>query len=417
MSPAWLAYRLMAPWVGAVAPAAGVFAAPAERRLWSERMGRVVLPGGCDAWVHAASLGEASAAASLARALLTIETGARLWLTAQTLAGRARLSGVGPPVSLAPIDAPQPVERFFRGIAPRLLLIVETEIWPHWLLAARRRGVPVVFVSARLTDRSVRRYRLLGSGFRALLSELAGVLCQSEDDALRWRALGSPAGRTEVAGNLKNDSLPERASSVGEARRALGLEPDRPLLVLGSIRPGEASALALAWRTLPAALRDPWQVVAVPRHPRASSELLAETRAAGQAVERGERNANGAWRWDDRTGVLNAYYSAADLAFVGGSLLPYGGHNPLEPAAAGAAVIIGPHHPTQREAVAALERRKAVRVAASGEDLERALRELIENGAERTRQAEAGRAAAAETRGAARRAVARLAEWKLWPPA
>ena len=430
MSPVWLAYRLLAPSIGAIAPAAAIFASPAERRLWSERMGRVSLKGGCDAWIHAASLGEAAAAGPLAHALLALEPRARLWLTAQTRTGRARLGELGLPVSLAPIDSPQAVARFFAGVSPRLVLIVETELWPHWLLRARLSRVPVVIVSARLAERSVRSYRVLGGGLRSLVSGLAGVLCQSEEDARRWRALGSPERRTEVVGNLKNDALPRRAPSVREARAALGLTPDLPLFVLGSVRPGEVRLLARAWLGLPERLRAGWQVVAVPRHPPASAELAAEARAAGQPVVRrndagtgahgawsAEEGAAGAWRWDDRTGVLNAYYAAADVAFVGGSLLPYGGHNPLEPAATGAAVVIGRHHPSQADAVRALERRQAVRVVSPGAELQQALETLLVDGDERQRQAEAGRTVAEVMRGAARRAVARLAEWKLWPPA
>jgi 3-deoxy-D-manno-octulosonic-acid transferase len=422
VSPVWLLYRVLAPSLGLLAPAAAFFASRAERRLWSERMGRVALAGGCDAWVHAASLGEAAAAGPLARALLALEPDARLWLTAQTRTGRARLAELGLPVSLAPIDSPQAVARFFEGVQPRRVLIVETELWPHWLLRARRARVPVVIVSARLAERSVRSYRVLGNGLRSLVAGLAGVLCQGEDDARRWLALGADPARTEVVGNLKNDALPRRAASVREARAGLGLDPDRPLLVLGSLRPGEVRLVARAWRGLPVDLREPWQVAAVPRHPRASAELAAEARAAGQPVARGGAAmdgapAAGAWHWDDRTGVLNAYYAAADVAFVGGSLLPYGGHNPLEPAACEAAVVIGAHHASQRDAVRSLEAKRAARVVADEAELARALEVLLGDPAERARQAAAGRLVAEEMRGAARRAVARLAAWKLWPPA
>ena len=263
---------------------------------------------------------------------------------------------------------------------------------------------------------------MLGKGLRSLVAGLEGVLCQGDDDARRWLALGAAPARTEVVGNLKNDALPRRAASVREARVGLGLEPDRPLLVLGSLRPGEVRLIARAWRGLPADLRDTWQVAAVPRHPRASAELAAEARAAGQPVARSGATMDavaqpGAWHWDDRTGVLNAYYSAADVAFVGGSLLPYGGHNPLEPAACEAAVVIGAHHASQRDAVRTLEAARAVRVVADGAALSRALEVLLGDAAERARQAGAGRLAAEEMRGAARRAVARLAAWKLWPPA
>jgi 3-deoxy-D-manno-octulosonic-acid transferase len=416
MSVAWIAYRAIAPVLGAIAPAARVFAAPAERPLWSERMGRVVVPEGCDAWVHAASLGEATAVRPLTRELLVLEPKARLHLTGTTRTGRARLASLGPGVSLAPIDAPQAVRRFFAGVNPGRVFIVETELWPHWLLAARARSVPVAMVSARLSERSVRRYRALGARLRALVGGLAAVLCQTDDDARRWLALGAPAGRTEVVGNLKNDALPVPAASRAGARASLGLDPERPLLVLGSVRPGELRVLARAWRALPRELGARWQVVAVPRHPGAAAELAAEARAEGQALIRDGWPQGGAWRWDDRIGVLADYYAAGEVAFVGGSLLPYGGHNPLEPAACGAAVVVGPHHDSQREAVRALEGAGAVRVAATEAALVTILGELLANAPARERVASAARGVVTESRGAARRAVARLAAWNLWPP-
>jgi 3-deoxy-D-manno-octulosonic-acid transferase len=416
VNAAWVAYRMIAPALGAVAPAAWVFASPAERRFWSERMGAVEPLDACDAWVHAASLGEATAVGPLARELLALQPGARLRLTATTRSGRARLGALGAPVSLAPIDSPQAVERFFARARPRRLFIVETELWPHWLLRAAAAGVPVAIVSARLSERSVRRYGALGGTLRGLVGGLSAVLCQSDEDARRWLALGSRRERTEVVGNLKNDALPHPAASRGQARDALGLDPGRPLLVLGSVRPGEARLLARAWLRLPDALRASWQVTALPRHPRASADLRAEAKAARVCLIDAGAPLEGAWRWDDRLGVLNAYYAAAEVAFVGGSLLPYGGHNPLEPAACGAAVIVGSHHHAQREGVLALERRGGVQVASTEDELLRAMAELLGDDAARARQSGIAREVVDGLRGGARRAVTRLAEWDLWPP-
>src|SRR6266516_1776160 len=150
MSVVWTAYRMLAPVLGAAAPAARWFSSPRERHYWNERLGRVDAPGGVEGWIHAASLGEATAVAPLARELGALMPGARLFLTATTRAGRGRLAGAGPPVALAPLDAPQAVDRFFAGVAPRRVLLVETELWPHWLLRARAGDVPVVVVSGRL---------------------------------------------------------------------------------------------------------------------------------------------------------------------------------------------------------------------------------------------------------------------------
>ncbi len=414
MSLAWWAYRGAAPVLGALAPAAGAFTSPQDRPLWRERMGAVDLRGGCHAWVHAASLGEAGGVAPLLRELRALEPRARFWLTATSRTGRERLAATEPHVSLAPIDSPQAVRRFVRGVQPQRLFLLETELWPHWLLRAADEGIPVAVVSARLSERSVRHYHGLGRPFRRLVGGLAGVLCQGEDDEERWRSVGADPARTVVVGNLKSDGLPAPAADRQAERAALGLDPRRPLLVLGSLRPGEAKALARAWLALRPATRARWQVVAVPRHPRASEELRAEAAGSGATLTDGVP-AGGAWRWDDRMGVLAGWYRAADAAFVGGSLRPYGGHNPLEPAACGAAVLMGPFHASQAPYVRALERARAIAVAEAGAPLEEALRTLVEDDGARARQIRGGLEVAAAQRGAAARTVAHLAAWGLWP--
>jgi len=423
MSLAWSVYRAVAPVIGSLAPAARVVASPEERRLWSERLGEVEWAGGCHAWIHAASLGEVVGVPPLAAELRALQPGARLWLTATTRAGRARLAAAEPRVSLAPMDAPQSVRRFFGGVSPARLFLVETELWPHWLLRARAEGVPVAVLSARLSARSVRHYARLGAGFRALVGGLAAVLCQSHADAERWLAIGAPRARTAVIGNLKNDALPRAAAVPGAGRAALGLDRDRPLLVLGSVRPGEVRLLARAWRALPAAVREGWQVAVLPRHPRASADLEREARDAGVVVARGgdahraepAPSSAGAWRWDDRLGVLADYYAVADAAFVGGSLLPYGGHNPLEPAACGAAVVMGPHFESQRPAVMALAAREGIRIASDPASLAACFAELLGEPAAARRHGAAARAVTEDLRGAARRALGLLAAWRLWP--
>ena len=415
MNALWGAYRVLAPMLGSIAPAAGVFTSPAERVLWRERMGRLALPGGCDAWVHAASLGEAVAAGPLVRELLRLQPDARLQLTATTRGGRERLLELGQHAALAPLDTPQSVRRFFHGVRPERLFLIETELWPHWLMHAQREGVPVAVVSARLSERSVRRYRGLGTGLRTLVESLAGVLCQSEDDQQRWLSIGSRPERTIVVGNLKSDGLPTPAADRGLERARLGLDRDRPLLVLGNVRPGEPRPLVRAWRALPAALRQRWQVVAVPRHPRALDQLEAEAAAAGHGTGQGDQAAADGWRWDARLGVLSAWYRAADVAFVGGSLAPYGGHNPLEPAACGAAVIMGMHDASQREAVRALDRAGGIWRVGDAGALSSALEALLGHAELRAGRAEAALRVATAERGSAARAVQRLRELSLWP--
>jgi 3-deoxy-D-manno-octulosonic-acid transferase len=414
VNPLWGAYRVLAPVVGSLAPAARVFTSPSERALWGERLGRTVRPGGLAAWVHAASLGETVAAQPLVRELERAAPGARFQLTTTTRSGRERLRDLGHDAVLAPLDTPQAVSRFWAGVRPARLFLLETELWPHWLLRARAENVPVAVVSARLSERSLKGYQRLGDELRDLVGGLAGVLCQGEDDRQRWLALGAGRERTSVVGNLKSDGLPEPAPDRARARSELGLAPEIPLLVLGNLRPGETRLVVQGWRAVPTALRARWQVVAVPRHPRALAQIQAEAIAAGLTAT-AQAAPSDAWRWDARLGVLTAWYRAADLAFVGGSLAPYGGHNPMEPAACGAAVIMGTHDHAQKEGVAVLERAGGILRVGEHRALAHALMLLMEDGeARRGRAAAALRVAAAE-RGSAARAVRRLEELGLWP--
>jgi len=414
VSLAWGVYRVIAPCLGAVAPAARLLLSPHERPLWSERLGGGA-SGPVDAWVHAASLGETLGVPPLLGELRRFAGGARFHLTTTTRTGRARLRAIDRSATLAPIDSPQAVTRFFARARPSRLFVLETELWPHWLIRARAGDVPVAVLSARLSARSLPGYARLGGEFRRLVDGLGAVLCQTEEDRDRWLALGAPPGRTEVCGNLKDDALPEPAPDRAAARAALGLERARPLLVLGSLRPGEGRALGAAWRALPAELRDRWQVVAVPRHAGAAAEIEREALSASGTA--GAAAASKAWRWDARPGVLPGYYAAGEVAFVGGTLAPYGGHNPLEPAAAGAAVIVGPHHGSQAAGMRALLARDAIQVVSSEVPLAAALNDLLAHPERRAARGAAALEVARSRRGAARRAVARLVEWGLWPPA
>jgi len=415
VSVAWAAYRSLAPVLGVAAPLARWVAPGAERSGWSERLGDVPAGAGVDAWIHAASLGEAVAMPALVRELRAAAPSATLRLTSTTRTGRARLADLGELTSLAPFDTPQATERFLDRVRPRRILLLETELWPHWLLAARRRGVAVAVLNARLSARSLERYRWMGRGFAALIQTLGAVLCQSDTDRTRWLALGAPLERTATVGNLKHDGWPAPSSDRGAVRAALGLDAARRLWVLGSVRPEEVTMLAAAWQQIHPETRARWQVVAVPRHTAASPGLRREASEAGIALTDAGAPPGGAWRWDDRPGVLMGYYQAANLAFVGGSLGPYGGHNPLEPAACGAAVFTGPHLESQGPAVEALEAHDALTIAHPGDSLASTLRSLLEDDGLRERRATAARAAADAARGATHRAVERLVEWKVWP--
>src|SRR5262249_33468354 len=180
----------------------------AEGPWWQEGLGDVPVESGADAWIHAASLGEAVAMPALLRELRAHSPLAKLRLTSTTRTGRERLASLGEPTSLAPLDTPQATARFLQRVRPRRILLLETELWPQWLLAARRGDVPVAVVNARLSARSLERYGWMGRGFADLVRGLSAALCQSDEDRGRWLALGAPEERTVTVGNLKHDGWP-----------------------------------------------------------------------------------------------------------------------------------------------------------------------------------------------------------------
>ncbi len=416
MTVAWWGLRVAEVLAGAAADSVGrAFLPPGRLGLVSP-----LATGG--AWVHAASLGEAAAVPALARALERRAPDVPLHFTATTASGMSRLAAAlgRARAGMAPLDAPWLVGRFLDRLRPQILLLVETELWPHWLMGLRSRGIPVAVVSARLSERSLGGYRRLGRPFRRLMAELGAVLAQGEEDASRWAALGVPAERVQVTGNLKVDALRVMAPERGAARRSLGLDPARPLWVLGSIRPGEARLLAGAWVSLPRPLTTDWQVALVPRHPAAARGLAAEAREAGLEVASRERFAAekraGAWRMDARLGVLSDYYAAAELAFVGGSLAPYGGHNPLEPAALGVPLLMGSHYESQRASAEALRRCGALIIVEDASGLVEAMRRLMEGSKEREHRGRAGQEAVRSMQGVGERTAERLVGLSFWPP-
>jgi 3-deoxy-D-manno-octulosonic-acid transferase len=410
-----MGYRAIAPLAGAAAPLVRGLLPDAEQTLWSERLGQVDAGEPADVWIHAASLGEALAVGGLMKELVAHAAAARFRLTATTRAGRERLGALGVPSGLAPLDTPQAITCFLGRVRPRRAILIETELWPHWLMAARAAALPVAVLSARLSARSLERYRWLGHSFAELVAGLGAVLCQSEADRDRWLALGAPVARTAAIGNLKNDGLPVPVADRGAARAALGLDPRRPLLTLGNVRPGEGATLAAAWRSLPETIHERWQVAAVPRHPHAAPGVRREIEAAGVKLGHDVTAPPGAWGWDDRAGVLASYYCAGEVAVVGGSFGPYGGHNPLEPAACGAAVVAGPHLESQRPAAEALTAAGGLEIVTDDRALAAALRSVLEDDALRERRATAALATANAARGATRRAVTQLVEWGWWP--
>ena len=328
---------------------------PRYRRHLGERFGLGRKLPSPSIWLHAVSLGEVSASAALVRELRVRYPAVPFVLTTATPTGRARaveLFGGDVDVRFLPYDTPGSVRRFLIRTRPRVAVIMETELWPNLLGACARGSIPVVIASARLTARSVTRYRRFGRLFRDAVATIALIAAQTREDAERFLALGASPARTRVLGNIKFDM--QLGASVTESGRALrtGYLGSRPVWVAGSTHAGEEEALLVAHaelrRTMPDAL-----LALVPRHPQrfesvagmlSRHDLRFERRARAQPVSRDVEVL-----LVDAMGELTTFYAAADVAFVGGSLVPVGGHNLLEPAALGVPVITGPHTMNSRE--------------------------------------------------------------------
>lgn len=310
------------------------------------------------AWIHAVSVGEAIAATPLINGLRRTYPDLPLVMTTVTETGarlvRERFAG-SVTHRYFPLDFPGAVRRTFDAIDPPFLICMETELWPNVLREAARRGTPVMVANGRLSDRSFRRYRRVRPALRRMLSQVRVFGMQSQEDARRMIALGAAPERVVVTGNLKHDAAADGAGAVELWHRLLGLGPNQPVWIAGSTHRGEETAVLDAHRAALAGHPDLALVVA-PRHPERVSEVVALVTGRDFTVSR-RSELPGAARVNgprvivlDTIGELAHLYAVADVVFVGGSLVPAGGHNMLEPALRGKPVLFGPHTGNFREA-------------------------------------------------------------------
>jgi len=324
--------------------------APAYRRRWAERLGRFEPPGrSAGLWIHAVSVGEAQAIAPVVRHVLAEHPQLPITVTTTTPTGSERvrlLFGASVHHVYFPYDLPFAVAGFLDRVRPRLLLMVETEIWPNLLAACERKGIRTLLANARMSERSARRYARLGGFTRETFGRLTRVAAQSETDAGRFVDLGVDPKRVCVTGSIKFDlDLPASAREHAQVlRQRLGA--DRPVWVAASTHEGEDEAVleahAMVRRTLPDAL-----LILVPRHPERFDRVagLCQRRGCALARRSGAESCadDTAVLLGDTMGELIVLLGASDAAFVGGSLVPVGGHNMLEAAAQGLALAFGPH--------------------------------------------------------------------------
>ncbi len=344
-----------------------------------QRLGRE-LPGVLNpVWLHAASVGEINAARGLIEALLAGEGAGPLLLSSFTATGAAQaqqLFGDRVTRALLPLDRRDTVQRWLDTIRPRLLIVMETEIWPELYHQMGQRGLPLILVNARLSDRAFRRARRVRGLFRQALASVSLAICQTETDAERFRALGLPADRIRVAGNLKfANPLPP---DIEQQAQQLGARwPGRRVWVAGSTREGEEATVLEAQKRLRRQHPDALLVLA-PRHPARAAAVAGLIEGVGlrwQGLDEAVRSDTDVVLID-RIGPLLAAYAAGTAAFVGGSLIAHGGHNLLEPAALGRPVLAGPWLDQQRAAAEALRAAGALVEVSDALSLENSIAKL-----------------------------------------
>lgn len=384
--------------------------APAYRERWRERLGlygRRPLRAGI--WLHAVSVGEVQAAAPLIRHLLDRYPAAGLLVTTTTPTGAERLRGLFADAVhhlYTPFDLTPIMNRFLDAAGPRLAVVMETEIWPNMLSACERRGIPVVLANARLSARSAKGYARLGDFTGETLRRFAAIGAQGPADAARFRALGAPAARVRVTGNLKFDvrrpgSMLDQAEAL---RRLWGIQ--RPIWVAASTHEGEEEPILDAHRQvldrLPAAL-----LVLVPRHPERFERVAAliERRGFGLARRATGKPCNERISvfLGDTMGELPAFLAAGDAAFIGGSLVPTGGHNLLEAAAEGVPVAVGPHVFNFAQITELMVREGAAVQVRDAQALAHCMQEWLGDATLRSRIGEQGRRVVRANQGALRR--------------
>ena len=383
-----------------------------------ERLGRVPkrLIAGAGAggrpliWLHAVSVGEVLAVTRLVKTLdaalpeyfVAISTTTR---TGQALA-RERFGANR--VFYCPLDLPWAVRAYLNALKPRMLVLAETEFWPNLLNGCFRRGIPVAVVNARISDRSWPRYKMLRRLWKPLLGRLGAVLAQSQTDAERLLAVGCAPERAAVAGNLKFDV---RAAEEAEATRLLRAKSaGLRFLVAGSTLEGEEAALVEAW---PRLLSGDAKLVMVlaPRHPERFAAVAALLEKSGNRWTRRSKFVEplrpGEIVLLDTIGELASVYSLASVAFVGGSLVAAGGHNPLEPAQFGVPIVMGPHYANFVAITDSLRAHDALRIAAK-EELAEALTALLSDRAAAEAMGARAREVFEQQAGATDRCVAAL---------
>jgi len=375
----------------------------------------------CPVWIHACPVGEFTVAKPFITAIEERWPGHKTLISVSTVTAHAlaKDSPMAQHLMWFPFDQPNVVARTFNRINPRALLLIETELWPNVLRAADARDVPVAVVNARLSDKHFPRYRKWGAFARRMFNRLDLVCAQTDTHAQRFIDLGAPASAVHVTGNLKFDSVTATIdeTQTNALRTECGINPENPVLVFGSTRPGDEQLAARCYEAL--LPRNPeLRLIIAPRHvdrvPQVKS-LLNKPATTLSQIRNGAKPDPTAIILVDTFGELTHVYSLATVAVVGGSFYPgVEGHNPLEPAALGVPALFGPFMANFHDAADALITAKGAIQVPSPEDLPAALQPVLEDPAAQRTFSENARQAVALQRGATIRTLDLLARLPGW---
>lgn len=323
-------------------------------------------------WVHAVSVGEVLAIQGLVAGLRAALPAYRIVVSTTTHTGQklARERFGETDVFYFPLDLAVCILPYFRALRPRLVVLAETEFWPNFLRTAKRSGAQLAAVNGRISDRSFPRYRTFRGLLERVLSFVDIFLAQSDEDARRLSEIGAPQDRVHVSGNLKFDvKPPEEVAIVTKLRGVLAREQASPVIVAGSTVEGEEEIVLDAFRFLVLERHPQAVLVLAPRHKERFDDVAHLLQQRGiKYARRSQMSANttlaGSVLLLDSLGELASVFALADVAFVGGSLVPRGGHNILEPAHWGVATVVGPHTENFRDIIGIFRQANAVRVVA-----------------------------------------------------
>lgn len=388
-------------------------------RGWSMRLGRYPeaigerLKGRRSIWIHAVSVGEVQAVRPLVRALAQRVPQDSIVLSTVTPGGfevaSRHMAGCGLAI-YAPLDVRGCVRRALEALHPRCLLLVESEFWPTVIRLTKARGIPIAVVNGRISSRAFPRYRCIARALTGTLKRMDLFLMQSQTDAERLLRLGADPARVTVTGNLKWDaSLGDRPSpdAVHDTAIRLGLNGKEPVIVAGSTHRGEETTLLEAFRAV-RTLHPNVRLIVAPRHLERVGELVDLIRGAGFTASRFSQG-NGTGTWDigivDTFGELPRYYALATIVFIGGSLIPHGGQNPLEAASLGRPIVFGPFMHNFADIAQQLTAHQAARQLTSPAELTTTFQALLTDQADTLAMGARARALTERSQGAVQRTL------------